>query len=142
MAIKLKVGDSNTFTPWRSLLALKLKVGDANTFTPWRNISSAFVKTDAGWRRIFGTPVAGPVIDQQVAISAGNWYNSSGYTEFELSGLNGTWTYSGGGTISQTYIFQYSADQNNWTTLSTGSITNDQIVYYDVSSSIFSSNSL
>jgi len=99
-------------------MAIKLKLGDANTFTPWRNITRAFLKTNDGWRRIFG-PEDSPTIESRVTISSNN-------TTFPavLTGTNFRWSNS----TSLSFEFQKSENQVSWTTCSgtgaTGSITN------------------
>jgi trimeric autotransporter adhesin len=120
MAIKLKLGAENTFTPWRSITALKLKLGDANTFTPWRNILSAFVKTDAGWKRIFGISVTTPEITSPVEISKST---NSTTKLITLTGTNYKWNYSTG----LTYEFNRSVPNTFDSTLDSGTITNPTV---------------
>ena len=94
----------------------------------WHTIVKAFVKGSSSWSQFWPTSsTTGPQINAVPTISAGSWTVSSSIGRFTLTGINNTWTYSGGGTISQTYQFQFSIDGTNWINLgSSGSITNGQ----------------
>jgi len=120
VSIKLKLGDQNTFSPWRSISALKLKVGNANTFSPWRNIVSAFLKTDSGWKRIFGISVTTPQITSPVEISKST---NSTTKLITLTGTNYKWNYSTG----LTYEFNRSVPNTFDSTLDSGTITNPTV---------------
>ena len=94
----------------------------------WHAATKAFVKGNSGWRTFW--PKAGgsgPQIDSSPTISAGSWTIVSGVNRLILTGTNGTWSYSLGGTISQTYIFQVSTDGVTWSDVgSPASISNAQ----------------
>jgi hypothetical protein len=106
----------------------------------WHPVTKAFVKGSSGWRAFW--PKAGgsgPTINTLPTISASSWATVSGAERLILTGTNGSWTYSGGGTISQTYIFQLSTDGVEWTDIgSSASILNSQTKTLTIYQSDFS----
>jgi hypothetical protein len=108
----------------------------------WHPVTKAFVKGNSGWRAFWPKAGgAGPVADPLPTISAGSWTTVSGIQRLVLTGVNGTWTYSGGGTISQTYIFQVSTDGVEWTDIgSAASISNGQTKTLTIYQADFSTN--
>ena len=117
MSIKLRTSGG-----WKNLASVKLRTSGG-----WKNVARAYLRTSNGWKLIFGASTGGPEINAIPTISAGSWSVSSSIGRFVLTGTNGTWSYSGGGTITQTYQFQYSTNNSTWIDIgSSGSITNGQ----------------
>jgi hypothetical protein len=131
MVIKLK--DSGGL--WKSVSSVYIKTSAG----AWKSVGKAFIKTAEGWKIFHGASSFGPQIDSPPTISAGAWSVISDIGRFELTGTNGIWSYSGGGTITQTYAFQSSQDGNNWSDIDTGSISNSQTKTFTVYQSDFSS---
>ena len=93
---------------WRQIQSIHLKVNGV-----WRQIGLAFLKVNGVWRSLI-TSGAAPFIQSAVTIS------KSGTSTITLTGTNYHWTYFSSGN----YAFQTSVDNSNWSTISSGSITN------------------
>lgn len=93
---------------WRQIQSMHLKVNGV-----WRQIGLAFLKVNGVWKALI-TSGAAPFIQSQVTIS------KSGTSTITLTGTNYHWTYFSSGN----YSFQTSVDNSNWSTISSGSITN------------------
>jgi hypothetical protein len=93
---------------WRQIQSIHLKVNGV-----WRQIGLAFLKVNGVWRSLI-TSGAAPFIQSTVTIS------KSGTSTITLTGTNYHWTYFSSGN----YAFQTSVDNSNWSTISSGSITN------------------
>jgi len=93
---------------WRQIQSIHLKVNGV-----WRQIGLAFLKVNGVWKSLI-TSGAAPFIQSAVTIS------KSGTSTITLTGTNYHWTYFSSGN----YAFQTSVDNSNWSTISSGSITN------------------